>query len=98
MEKNSSLMQSEDSGIIKWITVVAVAVPIVVAVLLFMPSKIDVASDWVYFLPHLNAVINTAATMALIVGLIFIKKGNIEFHRASMTTAFGLGGFSWFLM
>ncbi|WP_373494837.1 DUF420 domain-containing protein [Aquiflexum sp.] len=91
MEKNSSLVQSPDKGIIRWITLIAVAVPVVVAVLLFMPSKIDLASDWVYFLPHLNAVINTAASIALIFGVIFIKKGNIEFHRASMTTAFVLG-------
>jgi putative membrane protein len=91
MEKNSSFVQTTDKGIIKWITLIAVAVPVVVAVLLFMPSKIDVASDWVYFLPHLNAVINSAATIALIFGVIFIKKGNIELHRASMTTAFGLG-------
>jgi putative membrane protein len=92
MEKNRTIVQDNNKGVIKWITVIAVAVPVVVAVLLFMPSKIDVASDWVYFLPHLNAVINTAATVALIAGVVFIKKGNIEFHRAAMTTAFGLGG------
>ena len=91
MEKNSSLVQTTDKGIIRWITLIAVAVPVVVAVLLFMPSKIDVASDWVYFLPHLNAVINTAATIALMAGVVFIKKGNIELHRVAMTTAFGLG-------
>jgi putative membrane protein len=91
MEKNSSLVQTTDKGVIKWITLIAIAVPVVVAVLLFMPSKIEAAGDWVYFLPHLNAVINTAASIALVLGVIFIKKGNIEFHRASMTTAFGLG-------
>lgn len=91
MEKNSSLTQKSDKGIITWITLIAIAVPVVVAVLLFMPTKIDVASDWVYFLPHLNAVINTAASIALMVGVIFIKKGNIEYHRAAMTTAFVLG-------
>lgn len=91
MEKNSLLNNGEDKGIIKLVTVIAVAVPIVVAVLLFMPTKLDLASDWVYFLPHLNAVINTAATIALIAGLIFIKNKNIQLHRASMTTAFTLG-------
>ena len=84
-------MNKEDKGIIRWVTVVAVAVPIVVAILLFMPSKIDFASDWVYFLPHFNAIINTAASVALIFGLIFIKNKNITLHRASMTTAFVLG-------
>jgi putative membrane protein len=92
MEKVSAIQHSDNKGVIKWITLIAIAVPIVVAVLLFMPSKIEVASDWVFFLPHLNAVINSAATIALIMGLIFIKKGNIPLHRASMTTAFGLGG------
>jgi putative membrane protein len=91
MEKNSVLLEANSSGIIKLITVISVAVPVVVAVLLFMPSKINVASEWVFFLPHLNAVINTAASIALILGVIFIKKGNVSYHNASMTSAFGLG-------
>ena len=91
MEKNSLLSNDEDKGIIRWVTAIAIAVPVVVAILLFMPSKLDLASEWVYFLPHLNAVINSAATVTLIMGLVFIKKGNIQLHRAAMTTAFGLG-------
>jgi putative membrane protein len=91
MENRDLLMHKEDKGIIRWVTLIAVAVPIVVAILLFMPTKIDLASDWVYFLPHFNAVINSAASVALIFGLIFIKRQNITFHRASMTTAFVLG-------
>ena len=88
--EQSSLLNS-DKGIIRWISVIAVIVPVLVAFLLFMPTKLDIASNWVYFLPHLNAVINSAATVALIAGVIFIKKGNIEYHRAAMTAAFGLG-------
>jgi putative membrane protein len=88
--EQSSVLNSE-KGIIRWISIIAVIVPVLVAILLFMPTKIDVASDWVYFLPHLNAVINSAATVALIAGVMFIKKGNIEYHRAAMTAAFGLG-------
>jgi putative membrane protein len=91
MENNSLTHKQDSKGIITLITVIAIIVPLLVAVLLFMPSKIDVASEWVFFLPHLNAVINTAATVALIMALVFIKQKNIAFHRASMTTAFGLG-------
>jgi putative membrane protein len=91
MEKNSLMLENNNNGIIKWITAISVAVPVVVAVLLFMPSKIDVSSEWVYFLPHLNAVINTAASFALIMGVIFIKNGNISYHNAAMSSAFGLG-------
>ncbi|REG91102.1 DUF420 domain-containing protein [Algoriphagus antarcticus] len=88
--KGNSLLENE--GKVKgWIIAMSVIIPVAVAVLIFMPSKIDLGSEWVYFLPHLNAVINSAATLALIAGLVFIKKGSIPYHRASMTVAFGLG-------
>lgn len=90
MENKTQLLQNE--GKVKnWIIAISVVIPVVVAILIFMPSKLDLGSDWVYFLPHLNAVINTAATVALILGLVFIKNKNIAFHRASMTSAFILG-------
>ncbi|WPR74277.1 DUF420 domain-containing protein [Algoriphagus sp. NG3] len=86
----NNLLQNE--GKVKgWIIGISVVIPVAVAVLLFMPSKLDLGSDWVYFLPHLNAVINTAATVALVAGLLFIKRGNIPYHQASMSVAFGLG-------
>jgi putative membrane protein len=91
MEKiNSSFIQNE-AKVKNWIIVISVLIPIVVAILIFMPTKIDLGSDLVYFLPHLNAVINSAATLALIMGLVFIKQKNIVYHRAAMTTAFVLG-------
>ncbi len=80
-----------EKGVQKWITIIAVVVPVLVAVLLFMPAKLELGASWVYFLPHLNAVINSAATIALIAGLLFVKNGNVAYHKASMTTAFGLG-------
>lgn len=91
MDNNKLADTSIDKQMLGWITVISILVPIVVAVLLFMPSKVDLGADWVYFLPHLNAVINTAASIALVVGVVFIKKGNISYHRSAMTTAFGLG-------
>ncbi|PZX48888.1 DUF420 domain-containing protein [Algoriphagus chordae] len=88
--KETNMIKNE--GKVKgWIIAISVIVPVVVAILIFMPSKLDLGVEWVYFLPHLNAVINSAATVALIAGLIFIKSGNIPYHRASMTVAFGLG-------
>lgn len=91
MENKNLAQQPESKGVLRLITVISIAVPIVVAILLFMPTKIEVASNWVYFLPHLNAVINTAATVALIAAIVFIKQNNIAYHRASMTVAFALG-------
>src|SRR5690606_33815712 len=89
MSENSSI---QNEGKIKnWIIVISVIIPLVVAVLIFMPAKLDLGAEWVYFLSHLNAVINSAATLALIAGFVVIKKGNIPYHCASMIVAFGLG-------
>ncbi|TFV93086.1 DUF420 domain-containing protein [Algoriphagus kandeliae] len=90
MEKNNSILQNE-SKVKNWIVFVSVLVPILVAVLLFMPQKVNVGAEWVYFLPHLNAVINSAASIALILGLIFVKRKMYNYHGATMSVAFVLG-------
>jgi putative membrane protein len=74
-----------------WIVFISVLIPLAVAVLLFMPTKITSLGDWVYFLPHLNAVINTAASLALILAIVFVKKKSYKLHGATMTVAFVLG-------
>jgi putative membrane protein len=89
--ENKIEIERNEKSMLGWITLISVLVPLVVAVLLFMPSKMDTGLAWVYFLPHLNAVINSAATVALVLGVVFIKQGRIAWHKASMTTAFVLG-------
>lgn len=92
MESNRvAYSSSNEKSMLRWITVISVLVPIVVAVLLFMPSKVDLGVEWVYFLPHLNAVINSVASVALVAGVFFIKSGNVSYHRTMMTIAFILG-------
>ncbi len=58
MEKADRSLSSRNAGMYKLITIISIIIPLVVAVLLFMPAKLDLAREWVYFLPHLNAVIN----------------------------------------
>ena len=72
------------------VVAVSVLVPIVVAVLLYLPMRPSFG-DWVYFLPHLNGVINTATSIALVAGVVFIKKGNRAAHQMAMTSAFVFG-------
>lgn len=91
MQANKRLTLQEEAKVKNWIIGISIAIPLAVAVLLFMPAKITVLGDWVYFLPHLNAVINSAASIALIVGLIFIKQKKYTHHGATMTVAFVLG-------
>ena len=82
--------QSEEK-VQNWIVLISIAIPLAVAVLLFMPTKITSLGDWVYFLPHLNAVINSAASIALILALVFVKQKKMKLHGATMTVAFVLG-------
>ena len=74
----------------RFINVVAIAIPLVVAVLLGIRQKVDLG-EWTKILPHVNAVINTLTALLLVVGLYFIKQKNIAAHRRVMTAAFGMG-------
>lgn len=91
MGTNKAALLKSEQKVKSWIIAISVIIPLAVAVLIFMPTKLQLGSDLVYFLPHLNAVINTAATFALIAAIIFIKNKNIAYHGASMTVAFVLG-------
>lgn len=43
-------------------------------------------------LPLLNSILNSLATICLISGFVFIKKGEIEKHKKSMVSAFFISG------
>jgi putative membrane protein len=73
------------------IWVLSIAIPVVVAILIFTPEKIQGAGDWVYILPHLNATFNSITTIVLLLGLYFIKQKNITAHKSMMSIAFTLG-------
>jgi putative membrane protein len=73
------------------ILVISVIIPLVVAILLFMPEKFITRGEWIKILPHLNGLINTLTTGILLIGFIFIKSGKIKQHKISMITAFSLG-------
>lgn len=72
------------------INIISIAVPIVVAVLLSLPNKLDLGA-WTKTLPHIIGAINSLTTLALIAGLTFIWLNKIHLHRAAMTFAFILG-------
>jgi uncharacterized membrane protein YozB (DUF420 family) len=44
--------------------------------------------DFIFTLPHVNALLNTTSALFLIAGYIFIRRLNIKAHRASMIAAF----------
>ncbi len=73
------------------VNTLSIVVPIVVAVLLGIPTKLDLGS-WTKVLPHVIGGINTLTSLLLVAGIIFLKAGNIRYHRYAMTSAFTLGG------
>ena len=86
-----SVNNNKQKSLTKFIWVLSIAVPGLVAVLIFAPEKVDGAGDWVYILPHLNATFNSITTIVLLLGLYFIKKQNIVAHKSMMSIAFTLG-------
>ena len=74
----------------RWINIMAVAVPLIVAVLLGVRQKVDLG-EWTKSLPHINGLINSITAVLVVVGRVYISKGNIKMHRRAMTSAFLLG-------
>lgn len=72
------------------INVLAIAIPVAVAVLLGIRQKIDLG-EWTKVLPHVIGVINSLTAVLLLLGYYFIRNNNLTAHRQMMTAAFLLG-------
>jgi putative membrane protein len=72
------------------INVLALAIPLAVAVLLGIRQKVDLGS-WTTYLPHINGIINSATSVLLLLGFYFIRQKNVIAHKRVMLTAFALG-------
>ena len=69
------------------INVLSVAIPIAVAVLIGIQTKINLG-QWTKVLPHVIGLLNSTTALSLVIGLIAIKSGNISGHRKAMGAAF----------
>jgi protein SCO1/2 len=47
-----------------------------------------IVPGWVHVLPHVNATLNAAAGVLLVVGLVLIRKGKKQAHACAMVSAF----------
>jgi putative membrane protein len=72
------------------INVLAIAIPVAVAVLLGVRQKIDLG-PWTKVLPHVIGVLNSLTAILLVLGYYFIRNNNLNAHRQMMTAAFLLG-------
>ncbi len=91
-----TISPKKDSLYLTIIGILSVVVPVLVAILLFIPQTGKLGDLDVSFLPHLNAVLNTATAAALVVGWLFIRNRSLPYerrtayHRTAMMTAFVL--------
>jgi putative membrane protein len=84
-------MITSEKNSMKTINIISVVIPVVVAILLGIRTKVDLGS-WTKVLPHLNAVFNATTSVLLLLGLYFIKKKDIAKHQLMMSASFILGG------
>jgi putative membrane protein len=74
----------------KLINVIAVAIPLAVALLLGLRFKLDLG-EWTSYLPHINGLINSLTAFFLLIGLAAIRRKNIPLHRSMMLVCVALG-------
>ncbi|MCS6790630.1 MAG: DUF420 domain-containing protein [Bacteroidia bacterium] len=84
----ASLLHLPETTLRRIIWTISIAIPLVVIVLLSIP-RISIGID-TSFIPRLNALINSAVSVLLVVGYFLIQKGHREAHRKVMLMAFGL--------
>jgi putative membrane protein len=82
--------KSEKKSIVWLIGGVSVLIPLAVAFLLFVPLSEFFGNLNTRFLPHLNAMLNSATSLCLMVGFWAIKSKKTNLHRNLMMTAFVL--------
>lgn len=73
------------------INILSIVVPLVVAILLSFPNKLDLGA-WTKNLSHAIGAVNTLTSILLITGWLLIRRNKPELHRVAMTAAFLLGG------
>jgi len=79
-----------NKGYLRFIYVASIAVPALVAVLLFSPLKFEMA-EWIKYLPTLNAILNSTTSVLLIAAFFAIRAKKINLHRNLMLTSLALG-------
>lgn len=88
MLQNQEKSIQNNSLYLKLIGVISVLVPVLVAFLLFVPQTGLLGNLEVSFLPKLNAIFNTTASLLLVTGFILIKNRKILGHKIAMWLAF----------
>lgn len=88
----NQIAQKNNSLYLALIGILSVLIPLLVAFLFFGNKATKIEGLEVSFLPHMNAVINSATFLCLVAGWVMIKRKQIDYHRTLMLSAFVLSG------
>jgi putative membrane protein len=72
------------------IAIISVAIPVLVAILFYLPRPHIEAGFNVYILPLFHAILNSATAVLLLGSLFFIRRGQIKAHKITNLIAVGL--------
>ena len=83
-------MNQKDKFYIPLIVILSIIIPLVVAVLMFLPEtwRLSFGKADLRSLPFFHAVLNGSTAILLLVGFIWIKNKKIALHRIAMVCAF----------
>lgn len=85
------MVLNKENKLTFWIISISIIVPVVVAILYFIPKPNVNNQAWIAYLPHVNALINSITTLTLISGYFMIRHGNQKYHKWFMTLSLSLG-------
>lgn len=83
-------LEKSDKTVVPVIIGLSIVVPIVVVILMNLPTRYDLLGLEVGSFPFFHALINGMTAILLFLGYSFIKSGKKIAHRNVMITAFGL--------
>ena len=86
----STLSQQNDKRMAVVIGIISFVVPVLVALMLFVPGILKIGEVDVSVLPGFHALLNSATALCLLGGGIAIKNGRKNLHRNFMMGAFAL--------
>lgn len=81
--------RQQDLKIIKVIALVSIAAICFLFWLIYFAPSAPTKVTWSSKLPALNAILNTLSASCLLMGVIAVKKKNIELHKKLLFSAFG---------
>lgn len=84
-------MIKASNSLVRIIIGISIAIPLLVAILMFTSVDLGLSGAWVKSLPTLNAILNSATALCLIVAVVFVRRKQIGLHKMFMSLGLFMG-------